>query len=121
MSVLFSFLQILQPVDYNNPVMEGYDDILAPRRKGLDISFALEKKDDTPEYKYVNHQLPKQFKENVLKSQRLRHTIDQVGILSHLFILIGGEARGNPLLQNRPREQTKPSSFAKYRSQLKGK
>ena len=58
--------------------MEGYDDILAPRRHGLDISFALEKKDDTPVYKYVNHQLPKQFKESVLKSQRLRHTIDQV-------------------------------------------
>ena len=47
--------------------MEGYDDILGPRRKGLDISFALEKKDDMPEYKYVNHQLPKQFKESVLE------------------------------------------------------
>ncbi|XP_072032071.1 dihydroxyacetone phosphate acyltransferase-like [Amphiura filiformis] len=58
--------------------MEGYDDILAPRRQGLDISFALQKKEDLPEYKYVHHQLPKQFKEEVLKSQRLRHTIDQV-------------------------------------------
>ena len=60
-------------------IMEGYDDILAPRRHGLDISFALQKKEDLPEYKYVNHEMPKQVKERVLKSQRLRHAIDEVG------------------------------------------
>ena len=60
-------------------MMEGYDDILAPRRQGWDIQFALRKSEELPEYKYLNRQQPKQFKEQVLKSQRLRHTIDQVG------------------------------------------
>lgn len=59
-------------------IRDNHEDILDPRRKGSDIRFALQTLRGVPEYKYINRQTPKEVKEQVLKSQRLRHVIEQV-------------------------------------------
>ncbi|XP_030855184.1 dihydroxyacetone phosphate acyltransferase [Strongylocentrotus purpuratus] len=59
-------------------IQDNHEDILDPRRKGSDIRFALQTLRGVPEYKYINQQTPKEVKEQVLKSQRLRHVIEQL-------------------------------------------
>ncbi|XP_063958657.1 dihydroxyacetone phosphate acyltransferase-like [Lytechinus pictus] len=59
-------------------IRDKYEDILDPRRKGSSIRFALQTLQNLPEYKHMRRQTPKEVKEEVLKSQRLRHVIEQL-------------------------------------------
>ncbi|XP_071504343.1 dihydroxyacetone phosphate acyltransferase-like [Diadema antillarum] len=55
-----------------------YDDILEPRRVGSDIRFGLQTLRGVPEYRHMKKQTPHEVKEHVLKSQRLRHVIEEL-------------------------------------------
>ncbi|XP_033635041.1 dihydroxyacetone phosphate acyltransferase-like [Asterias rubens] len=58
---------------------DEYQDLLDPRRKQFDINFAFKHRASLlPEYQYVTHMSNADIKNMVLKSRRLKHTIEEI-------------------------------------------
>ena len=58
---------------------DEYLDLLEPRRSQFDISLAFKHRASLlPEYQYVTHMSNTDIKNMVLKSRRLKHTVEEV-------------------------------------------
>jgi len=59
---------------------DGYSDILDERRHTSDLTFMSRARVDVPEYKYRTPRSPEEIKQHVLKSDRVKYTIERVSI-----------------------------------------
>ena len=65
---------------------DEYQDLLDPRRKQFDINFAFKHRASLlPEYQYVTHMSNADIKNMVLRSRRLKHTIEEVRLQLSVF------------------------------------
>jgi hypothetical protein len=59
---------------------DDYEDILRERRFLSDFKYCTRKRQQVPVYKYNHPRTPKQVKADVLKSDRVKHALEQVSI-----------------------------------------
>lgn len=57
---------------------DGYEDILNDRRDKSDFGYAMKARTDVPQYKYTHPRSATKLKEDVISSDRVRHTIEKV-------------------------------------------
>ena len=60
------------------PYKDGYTDILDERRHTSDVTFISRTRVDVPEYKYRVPRSPEEIKQHVLKSDRVKYTVERV-------------------------------------------
>ena len=69
-----------EPTDVSTMAMykDGYEDILEQRRETSDVSYTLRTRHNVPKYKYAKPRTPSQLKTHVMKSDRVKYTVEMV-------------------------------------------
>ena len=62
------------------PYKDGYTDILDERRHTSDLTFMSRARLNVPEYKYKEPRSAEEIKQHVLKSDRVKYTVERVSI-----------------------------------------
>ena len=57
---------------------DGFEDILEERRQTSDLAYIFRSQTHVPHYKYNKDRDPKQIKQHVLESDRVRYRIEMV-------------------------------------------
>ena len=70
------------------PYKDGFHDILDERRRTSDVSFMTRTRTDVPQYKHCNPRTPEEIKKHVLNSDRVKYTVERVGLVfNEVFVL----------------------------------
>jgi len=62
------------------PYKDGYTDILDERRHTSDLTFMSRARVDVPEYKYRVPRSAEEIKQHVLRSDRVKYTVERVSV-----------------------------------------